>query len=317
MTKDNIMKKLAITLSVLMFLGFTSCQKDPWQEIEEGDWNNERSILSLKFENQVGQPEITRIDEHTGAIEVSINSDAVPDLSEIVLQELVLSYNANSTVEEGESLNFENESNTATLVVTSPTGKTREYIIKVNPFQETVLGTYEIQDLVLFGGTGPEYGGGAVLSLDSKPWVWPENGPQKELDNYLVFELSGITEDGNTYGMVTNYAGPDEAYANFTYVLDPVTDVNHFYRKIPKGEAEWFRDYNTGTITFTFDDGHTTTGTFVDSGIEDLGNGLSKVIENKAFAFDLNGTDDWDNIYTDYDKFVKKPRRYWIEVVKQ
>lgn len=312
------MKKIVLAITSIICLGLYGCQTDPWDNIEDGNWNNERSILSVKFENQVGQPEITRIDENSGQINVSINADAVPDLSNIVLQELVLSYNAEGSIEEGESLNFENDTNTSTLIVTSPTGKSREYLIKVDPFQEDILGTYQIQDLVLYGGTGPEFGGGGVLPLTSKPWIWPEeNGPEKELDNYLVFELGGITEEGNTYGTVTNYAGEDEAYADFNFVAEPATDVNNFYRKIPKGEAEWSRNYATGTITFTFEDGRTTTGTFEGPGTEDLGNGLSQTIEDYAFAFDLNGTDDWDNIYTDYDKFVKKPRRYWIEVIKE
>lgn len=294
-----------------------SCQDDPWEDIESGDWNNERSVISIKFQNQVGQPVIERINDETGEIELSINGDAVEDLSAISIEELVLSYGATSNIEEGESLNFENPDNTAVLTVTSQNGKKRDYTIKVNSFTESLLGRYEIDNLVLYGGTGPEYGGGAVLDLTSKPWIWPETeGPQAELDNYLVFELGGITAEGNTYGTVTNYAGADGSYADFQFVLDPVTDVNNFYRKIPKGEAEWMRDYNTGTITFTFSDGHTTTGTFESAGTEDLGNGLSKTIENMAFVFNLNGTDDWDNIYSDYDKFVKRPRRYWIEVTK-
>lgn len=294
-----------------------SCQVDPWEDIESGDWNNERSVLSIKFQNQVGQPVIERINDETGEIELSINGDAVEDLSAISLEELVLSYGATSNVQEGENLNFENPDNSAVLTVTSQNGKTRDYTIKVNSFTESLLGRYEIDNLVLYGGTGPEYGGGAVLDLTSKPWIWPEGqGPEAELDNYLVFELGGITAEGNTYGTVTNYAGSDESYADFQFVLEPATDVNNFYRKIPKGEAEWTRNYTTGTITFTFPDGHTTTGTIEAAGTEDLGNGLSKTIENMAFAFNLNGTDDWDNIYSDYDKFVKRPRRYWIEVTK-
>jgi len=311
------MKKISLIITAICFV-FLGCQTDPWEDIEDGSWNNERSILSLQFENQVGQAEVTRIDESKGEVNVSINADAVPDLSNITLKELTLSYDAQSSIEAGETINFENETNSSTITVTSPTGKSREYLIKVNPFQEDILGTYHIQGLVLYGGTGPEFGGGAVLPLASKPWVWPaENGPEKELDNYLVFELSGITEEGNTYGTVTNYAGEDETYADFNFIAEPATDVNNFYRKIPKGEAEWSRDYTTGTVTFTFEDGRTTTGTFESSGTEDLGNGLSHTIQNFAFVFDLNGTDDWDNIYTDYDKFVKNPRKYWIEVEKE
>lgn len=312
------MKYLAYLSIVLMAFIQLSCQQDPLSNIKDDDWNNNRTIESIKFENQVGQPEIARIDNSTGEIEISINVDAVPDLSNIVVQELVLSYGATASVEEGDALNFDNPSNTATITVTSQTGKSRDYTVTADSFTETLTGTYDITGLTLYGGTGPEYGGGAVLGLTSKPWVWPENGgPQAELDNTLTFEMTGITEEGNTFGTITNAAGDDGIYADFMYVLDPQTDVNHFYRKIPEGQGEWSRNYNTGTITFTFSDGSTTTGTFESAGTEDLGNGLSKTIENFALTFNLNGTDDWDNIYSDYDKFVKNPRKYWIEINRQ
>src|SRR5699024_143548 len=158
---------IAITAVALLFF---ACQKDPLSNIEDGNWNNERTIESIKFENQVGQRTISRVDDSTGTVDILINVDAVPDLSNIVVQELVLAYGATASVEEGEALNFENESNTATVTVTSQTGKTREYKIKADSFTESLLGTYNISALSLFGGTGPEYGGAAVLDLTSKPW---------------------------------------------------------------------------------------------------------------------------------------------------
>lgn len=312
------MRYLVHFILLITALGLISCQKDPLSTIENGGWNNERTIESIKFEHQVGPAEITRIDDATGKVEITINIDAVPDLISIKIEELVLSYQAESSVAEGEALNFENETNSATITVTSPTGKSREYTVTAGSFSESLVGTYEITALSLYGGTGPEYGGAAVLNLTDKPWVWPDTGgPAAELDNTLTFEMTGITEEGNTYGTVTNSAGEDGAYADFMFVGDPQTDVNHFYRKIPKGEGEWMRNYTNGTITFTFPDGTTTTGTLESAGTQDLGNGLSKIIENLALAFNLNGTDDWDNIYSDYDKFVKRPRIYWIEINKQ
>lgn len=312
------MKNIQYILLLMLVAGQLSCQKSPFDELEEGGWNNERSIIDIKFENQVGAAEITRIDGSSGTIGITINVGAVPDLSNIAISSLQLSYGAEATVAIGDALNFENSSRSATVTVTSPTGLSREYTITADEFQETLLGTYDITGLVVYGGTGPEYGGGATIPMTDKPWAWPaEGGPQAELDNVLTFELTGITEDGNTYGTVTNSAGDDGLYADFQFVLDPATDVNHFYRKIPQGEAEWLRNYATGLITFTFPDGSTSSGSFEGPGTEEFSDGKTKTITGNAFAFNLNGTDDWDNIYSDYDKFVKRPRRFWIDVKKR
>jgi hypothetical protein len=307
-----------IWIIISVFLFQVSCVKDPLEYIETGEWNNERSILDIKFENQVGKAVINRIDDNTGEIILSINIDAVPNLSIIVLESIQLSYGAKSSIDIGKSLNFENPDKSASVIVTSPTGKVREYSIIANSFQETLLGTYKITDLVVYGGTGPEYGGAAVLSMNSKPWVWPETGgPKAELDNTLIFTLTGITSEGNTYGTIVNDPGPDEMYANFLFVREPVTDVNHFYRKIPKGEGVWTRNYANGTIRIEFPDGTASVCRLIEAGVQDMGGGRSKTTTYYALEFSLSGTDDWTNIYSDYDKFVKRPRRYWIDITKE
>ena len=311
------MKKIIFILCMGLALTQSGCQSDPLENIEDGSWNNERNVMEIKFENQVGNSEIIRIDDQTGTINIAINVDEVPDLSNIVIKEMVLSYGDKSSVNEGESLNFENAEQTAILTVTSPTGKSRNYTVTASSFSEPLIGTYDIDNLVVYGGTGPEYGGGAVLAMTSKPWIWSTtDGPDKELDNQLIFEMTGITAEGNTFGTVMNTAGLDGVYANFIYIGNPQTDVNNFYRQIPIGEGTWLKNYATGTITFTFADGTTKVGTFENAGTENLGNNLSKTIANNAFAFNLKGTDDWDKIYSDYDKFVKNPRRFWIDVTK-
>lgn len=310
------------TINIIILIAITiqfSCVKDPFKEFEEGGWNNERSILSIQFENQVGAAEIIRDGDNSGTVRVGINVDAVPDFSNIKLSTLVLSYDASASVDVGETLNFQNEANTASITVTSPTGISREYTVIAEPFTETILGTYNISNLVVWGGTGPEYGGGAVLAMNDKPWAWPENGgPAAELDNTITLELGGFTDEGNSFGTIINNSGPDDTYADFQFVLEPATDVNGFYRKIPKGEGQWERNYATGMVTFTFSDGSTTSGVFVESSTTiDLGFGQSKTVDNQAFQFELNGTDDWDNIYSDYDKFVRRPRTFWIDLVRQ
>lgn len=310
-------RSIKIFVLVLLFCQM-SCVEDPWDEIADGTWNNERSVIDIKFENQVGTAEIVRNDEASGVITVTINVDAVPDLSAIALSNMELSYGAKSTLNKGESLNFENADQSAKFTVTSPTGKSREYTVKVTSFQESILGTYKITNLVVYGGTGPEYGGASVIPMMNKPWIWSDtDGPGVELDNTLTFELEGITDEGNTYGRIVNDAGADGLYANFVFIGSPQTDVNHFYRRIPKGEAKWLRNYATGQVIFTFENGATSSASMIGPGTEDLGNGKSKTTAESALVFSLSGTDDWDKIYSDYDKFVKRPRKFWVDLAKQ
>lgn len=309
------MKKLIYIVYSVLIVVASACIEDPLDGIEAGEWNNERSVIAIKFENQVGPADIKTKDDGTGEIELTINIADLPDLSAIVLNSLQLSFEGTSSVKEGEALNFENDEKSAQITVTSPTGKSREYIITVTTFEESILGTYFVQDLIVFGGTGPEFGGGSVLAMMDKPWVWSEtNGPAAELDNTLKFEMTGITDEGNTFGNIINDPGEDGRYADYQYILDPMTDVNSFYRTIPKTEGTWERNYALDQLIFTFKDGSRVVGQLVGPGTEDLGNDHTKETKELALAFDLNGTDDWDNIYSDYDKFVSKPRRFWIDL---
>lgn len=300
-----------------------SCVKDLQDEINESKWNHERQVIDIKFENQVGLATIEATDLYTGTIDIAINVDAVPDLSNIRLASLQLSYQAESSLNVGESLNFENPGRTAMMTVTAKTGETRQYTIRVSEFKEEIVGKWNIQGLTIYGGTGPEYGGGAVMALADKSWCWnAETGPTAEYDNILSFTLDGVTEDGNTYGTCVNSAGADGKYFDAVYVgNNPETGENvnlkHFYRQIPEGESSWHRDYSAGTISFTDKNGTVTTGSFVGSGTENLGYDMSFDVTDNALAFTLNGNDDWTNIYTDYDKFVKKPRKYWVTIKKQ
>lgn len=300
-----------------------SCEKDLQDEINDGKWNHERQVIDIKFENQVGLPEIETIDATTGEIGLSINVDAVEDLSNIKVVSMQLSYQATASVAVGDALDFENADRSAKFTVTATTGESREYTVRVSEFKEEIVGTWDVQALTIYGGTGPEYGGGAVMALADKPWCWNgATGPDAECDNSITFTLDGVTDDGNTYGTCVNDAGADGKYFDAMYVgNNPESgqnvDLQHFYRQIPQGTSSWSRDYAAGTVSFTDGNGKVTTGSFDGAGTVNLGNGLSMTVADKAFVFNLNGTDDWTNIYTDYDKFVKKPRKFWVTVKKQ
>lgn len=297
-------------------------------DLNDGGWNNERSILDLKLKNQVGSAEVERIDDKTGEVILTLNVGAIQDLSKVEIESIELSYQASASVKKGESLDFNNTERKASVTVTSETGLTREYAIYVTEFRETIEGTYRITDLVVYGGTGPEWGGGRVYPLMDKSWCWKEeNSPATEMDNTLTFVLNGFTEEGNTTGICINDAGEDGKYADFIFqdFMNPETgtdvDLNHFYRQIPKGESRWIRNYATGTITFTDENGKVTTGTIDGPGTYTLFNDNGEYIEitvpQQSFTFNLNGEDDWNNIYTDYDVFVKRPRKYYVMVTKE
>lgn len=322
----TILHHTQVHLCILMLLSsllLPSCVKDMQDELNNGDWNHERSILDLKLENQVGKVTVKRIDDQNGEVRVTLNVGAIKDLSKVKVENIILSYQATANVKRGETLDFNNPERKATITVTSPLGESRTYMVYMTEFRESLEGTWNIDDFVVYGGTGPEYGGGRVYSFMDKPWCWYDDySPSKEYDNTLTFTLEHITDEGNTMGSCVNDPGPDGKYADFIFKAssNPEThmdiDKKDYYRKIPEGESQWIRNYATGTITFIDKDGKESTGTLENAGTYDLGYNLKVTIPNNAFVFNINGVDDWTYIYTDYDVFVKKARKFYVMVTK-
>ncbi|MHC8949631.1 hypothetical protein [Sphingobacterium hungaricum] len=311
--KSKIIHATFVQFSIVLLILLNGCRKDPY----DGVVSNEKSIENFTMGDGFTQIGAAVVDRAQGKVKVKVLVEENTDFSKVkpIIQQ---SYRATVAPNSGEEVNFLANDYKFNYTVVAESGESRQWEIEVEPFEETITGEYAITDLVVYGGTGPEYGGAAVLSLTSKPWIWSATmGPQVELDNKLTFTLTGVTPDGKTTGAIINDAGADGLYADFTYILDPRTDVNRFYRKLPKGEGTWERDYTTGVLTLIFADGTRVNCDFLGATTENLGNNATKTIQNNAFAFSLNGTDDWSTIYSDFDKFVKKPRRYWIEVKKQ
>ncbi|MFZ5941228.1 MAG: hypothetical protein ACOYXB_11720 [Bacteroidota bacterium] len=310
-----------IIISCAVLVSLTGCQKDPLAEVNAGEWNKERNILGITFDGQVGSSVITR-DGDIANINFTYNTSASADFSAIRIATLELSYGATASVTTGDELSFENDDNSATITVTPVHGDPLIWTITLTPFTEELSGTWDISALVVFGGTGPEWGGAAVLKMVDKPWCWDAaTGPAAEEDNTLTFTFEGINSEGNTYGTLVNDAGSDGKYADFIFInADPHIDVNGFYRKIPTGESTWVHNQTDGTVTFTFGDGTSVTGKLVEAGTETVYNDgstvITKTVSNYSISFELSGTDDWTNIYQDLDKFVSRPRKYWIDISK-
>jgi hypothetical protein len=312
------MKPIRTTLLILAAAAsLWGCQKDPLEEVNEGKWNKERNIIDITFTGQVGDAVITR-DGDNATISFTFNPASPEPLNAISIKAMEISYGASASVNKGGTLNFDNTTSSAVITITPANGEPLDWTVTLTPFNETLLGTWSISGLYVFGGTGPEYGGAGIVKMTDKSWCWSATtGPAAEQDNSLTFTLSGITDDGNTYGTVVNNAGNDGLYADFIYTAsDPDVDVNGFYRKIPTGTSTWTRNYSTGVITFIFADNHTSSGTFVSAGTETVYGSITRTTIDHAFSFTLSGTDDWTHIYSDYDKFVSRPRRYWVDITK-
>ena len=319
------MNKLKYLLSAFVLLCFASCKDDPWEDVADGGWNHERSIIDVKFEGQAGTPTITETDSETGVIELQLASDMVADMSKVRVETLTLSYKATANVASGGTIDF--TKGDPQIVVTSPNGESRTYTLEMTEFTETLTGTYTISNLWVYGGTGAAYDCTKLYKPTDKSWCWngEGRGPAAEMDNYLVFTLGEILADGNTTGTCMNWAGEDAKNWDcvFAGASNPDTgkpvDLTQFYRQIPKGESTWLRNYSDGTITFTDADGNKTSCTLVPKGTYQMPNvpPIPLTLESEAFKFNLKGTEDWNNTYNDYGVFARNPVTYYIEIVKQ
>lgn len=321
------MNRMKYFLYAVLLIMAVSCVKDPWADVAKGDWNHERSILDIKFKGQAGTAVITNTDAAAGTIDFNLVTDRIEDFSKVEVELLTLSYNAVADIAAGETIDCTKDA--PTITVSSPNGDVRVYTLNMKEFSESLVGKYRITGSKVWGGTGPEYGGGAIMGPEQKSWCWDENGygPTAEYDDYFEITLDDITAAGHSTGTCVHYGGADGRHWNCIFEADmnkegtaPI-DLHKFYRQIPVGTSRWLRNYSDNTITFTDASGRETVCTLLDAGDHavymnaDAPNyNKTLTVENQALKFSLSGTDDWSNIYSDYDKFVKKPRAYFVLV---
>lgn len=174
--------------------------------------------------------------------------------------------------------------------------------------------TFRITNLWVGGGTGPEYGGGGIIDILTKPDYFNNEdgrGVTALVDNYYQLRPDG---------MFVNYAGEDARNWWFVYSgsVNPVNgkdiDLRKFYDVLPLSEGQYAIDGST--VTFTKADGTTTTANWMAPGEYEVpGTGKKVTLTHQALAFAITGgKDDWNNIYKDYDKIAARPRALIIEL---
>jgi hypothetical protein len=320
MRTSTLFKGLIIVLVLAFFWSCDNAQREVQDLVDP--WIRERTPVAFKIEGQVGEPLIEnnwRKDDE-GSIRVTLISSAITDLKNVKILDLELQYKATSSLAVGGTLDLSEGSDSFEVVAEN--GEKRTYVVTFDEFYEPLVGDYAVDQLWLYGGTGPEYGGGAVWNLMEKSWRWNVDGkPTAEEDNVISLILKGVNEEtGDTYGISINDAGPDGMYASFIY--DDINwtkhDLKHFYRCIPEGEGEWEKNSKTGVITFISKDGVRRSCTLLTVGTHAFDQYKSISIENLGFNFPVTEgvSDNWDVIWEDDAKYLWHPRNFVVKVTK-
>lgn len=290
--------------------------------------SNERSIISIKFEGQIGEAVIESQDADAGSITFQLASNLVKDMAAVKIEDMVISYKATSSVEVGGTIDFTGAAQSITI--TSESGKTRTYSLDMEQFDESFAGCYSVTGSVVVGGLGGSEGWGwgtmMLAAPEEKSWCWDADGygPEANYDDYFEITLESINDDGSTEGTCRLYGGVDGKHWNCVFdgscnkaVEGQDIDLRNFYRVIPLGESHWKRDYAAGTITFTSKDGVETVAAIKDGTIS-FSADKSFTIPDQALAFQLKGDQTWNEayIYTDYQKFAISPIYYALLVSK-
>lgn len=311
------MNNLKILIIILLTIGLWSCEKNLMEYIESGAWNNEKSVLNLKFNNQLGSAKISRdsiTDE--GRVSFFYLDTLNTGIMDLEILEMNLSYGATANKKVGDTLSFGVDS-TAYLTVTSQNGKSKIWTIRMKTFEDVIIGTWSLQKLWIYGGMPSAYT--AVINMVT--WDPFKKNPlpaSKEMDNTLTFTLEGVFANGNSFGTVVNDPGPDGLFADFIFIDSGDTiDVNHFYRKIPTGVSKWSKDVSNNTITFTpLSGGVSNTCTYVEAGTYQLDTSKSITITDIALVFDLNQPGVLETRGRRRNYAVDSVKKFYIEIKK-
>ena len=232
-------------------------------------------LVSGVFYAAEGNQESYAVEAKGGNVEFKVATNTV---FEVKTGAEWITYVATKAVEE-KTLKFEvaaneGEAREASVEITAGETKLGFTVAQAGGYvpepEETLVGNYLVTFLWVYGGTGPEYGGGGWVDMHNKSWWFDEttgHGILAELDNYLEITLDSFNADfTQSTGKCVNWAGKDGKnwdtwfYNNYNSSKgeyrnpDAPKDGSNFYRQIPIGESTWVRDYTVTPNTVTFTD---------------------------------------------------------------
>jgi hypothetical protein len=227
------MKKTVKGLLILIIIfSLSSCEKDLMEEVNDMSWNNERNILDIGLEQQIGLPQIERVGDNA-SIKIMVNANGL-DLKAVDITGIVLSYGAQADVTAGGKLNFDNVERKSSISVTSKKGEKLKWDVIIEPFINDLEGSWSISSYYFawddYNGYGNQGGGELALFL---------TGTAKGLDDIITFgPVEGANDNGLVYGKYERQNGADGSIASFIYERTG-DDWSSKFDQVPVGKGQW------------------------------------------------------------------------------
>ncbi|GEM_PF-2548356 len=290
---NSILTILIFGMGVLLY----SCTEEPLEKVyQEGDsWNHQRSIKGLVVEGQIGKASVTNTqDSSLVTLTLAPSMAENWDWSAVGIEYLGLSWGATAQIGSDSTLNLNNPEHTATLVVESESGKTREWTIQATEFINPVVGSWAIEN---YRFSYDDYNGWGNSGYDENLYA-KISSAQAGKDDIITFEPVKDVKDGMPYGNYSRTAGDDGEFAS--YVVND-TDFAPMLAQLHPGEGTYYITENGNGETILkleMNSGKT----YTTSVIKETGESTVQIHLNPTMR-DL-GEIDWDNYYGTYTQLV-------------
>lgn len=234
-------------------LALTSCVKT----IDRTLPGNERSLLEIKIQGQLGKAVIER-DEDECSATVYVMAMADYPYSAVPVEGIVVSEGATPSVGKGGTLNFSNPERRAKITVTSESGKTLDWFIYLETYDPFYVGEWRIIEVKLFCNQ-------RVSGSGDGSWTTQLSGAEfgtyglPEYDDHIIINMNPEPQDNTLLGTMEHTAGKDGEYGHFWGVYPPYSietplDMDPRLRHLlHPGESSWKLDLTTGQMEITKD----------------------------------------------------------------
>ncbi len=235
------MKNLAhLLLMFLLFVIMTSCE-------EEMEKNSYSELFSISFEGQTGE---TVIDIENSEVSFQIFTD---NQSEIKISEMTISAGAIPSTPVDGTLDFNNEENSVSFILTSESGKnTKVYTIYLDNLAPEFIGSWKMTKGENKYNFFVKYCDGGNCGLESSLESSVFTSGSAAADNTISFTLDGFDEESLMFGQYSYGPGADGEMGTYEHTHATSSEVYDFNNNYGVLFSNGFWELNLGTNRITF-----------------------------------------------------------------